>query len=226
MAPAYCGLRALLQRVVARALDVAEPALEAGGAVEAGAAGELHGQLDGADGVLGHEGAADHHLVDALGRGGVALNRRDHGAVAELCRPERGVHPAGEVEHVRPGGPAARELEREVARALGHAEIDGVDQREGDGGDDLEERVPFAGLALERDRARPARRGPRAPRRASRCRACRACARSPRSAPRAPSSARRSAAPRRSPSSSRTAPVIRRSPAGAPEVNTLRAEIR
>ncbi len=46
-----------------------------------------------------------------------------------------------------------------MSRALGDAEIDRVDQRERDGRDDLEQRVPFAGLALTARRPHPARHG-------------------------------------------------------------------
>ena len=40
------------------------------------------------------------------------------------------------------------QVDGDVARTLRHAEIDRIDQRKGDGGDDVEQRVPFAGLAL------------------------------------------------------------------------------
>ena len=46
---------------------------------------------------------------------------------------------------------ALRERDREVARAFGNAEIDRVDQRERGRRDDVEDRVPLAGLALHRD---------------------------------------------------------------------------
>ena len=44
-----------------------------------------------------------------------------------------------------------RQLHGDVAGAFGNAEIDAVDQRNGEGPDDLEQRMPFAGLALEGD---------------------------------------------------------------------------
>ena len=58
------------------ALDVAEHALQAVAAKEAGAADQLHRQLHRADRVLRDEGAARHHVVDALRRGLVALKRK------------------------------------------------------------------------------------------------------------------------------------------------------
>ena len=57
-----------LQRVVTGGLNVAEAAFKAGGAEEAGAAGELHPKLYGRNRVALNELAAHHHLVNGLGR--------------------------------------------------------------------------------------------------------------------------------------------------------------
>ena len=158
MAPAYGRLRALLQRVEARALDVAEPPLQARGAVEAGPARQLHRQLDGADRPARPPGTGRSSPRSRSRPRIVVLNRRDHGGVPELCR-RAAPSPSGRRGHknARPGGPAARKIEREVARALGHAEVDGVDQRERDGGDDLEEGRDRPDVCVARSMMRRAR---------------------------------------------------------------------
>ncbi len=41
----------------------------------------------------------------------------------------------------------------DIAHALGHADIDGINEREGERHDDVKQREPFAGLATRCDRS-------------------------------------------------------------------------
>ena len=61
------------------------------------------------------------------------------------------IHLTNELQDVVVAPALLRQLHGDVAGAFGNAEINAVDQRNGNGPNDLEQRVPFAGLALESD---------------------------------------------------------------------------
>ena len=71
---------------------------------------------------------------------------------ASARRGKLGLHAARKLDRVAARRLALGEPDGDVARALGHAEIDRIDEREGDRRDDVEERMPFAGLAPHRHR--------------------------------------------------------------------------
>src|SRR5207245_10030537 len=62
-------LRLLLQRMEARALDIAEGAFEPDAAIKGGAARDLHRALDRADRALAGQRAGDHRATGRLGAG-------------------------------------------------------------------------------------------------------------------------------------------------------------
>src|SRR5437763_14485110 len=78
-------LRLLLQRMEARALDIAEGAFEPDAAIKGGAARDLHRALDRADRALAGQGAGAHRAIGRLGAG-----HRSFGIMAQLIhRPSR-----------------------------------------------------------------------------------------------------------------------------------------
>src|SRR5262245_40467263 len=58
------------------------------------------------------------------------------------------IHATGKFEEMRVLSPLARQVDGEIARTLGNAEIGRVNEWEGDRGNRLKQRMPFAGLAL------------------------------------------------------------------------------
>src|SRR5690606_22492167 len=81
-------LRSGLQRMEPCTLDIPEAPLQPVTAIEAGPAGKLHGKLDGADGMLGNQGAPDHHLIDRFRRWSVPRYGLQHPAVRKLRSAE------------------------------------------------------------------------------------------------------------------------------------------
>jgi hypothetical protein len=91
---------------------------------------------------------ADHHLIDGRCRRGVEPDRRQHRFNRQARAGQLGLHATGEIDGMPARLLALGKLDGNVTRAFRHAQVHRVDEREGDGGDDVEQRVPFARLAL------------------------------------------------------------------------------
>ncbi len=135
--------------MISRALNIPEAAFQALGAVEAGAACSLHRELDSLDGMPGEQVASHHNFINGLSAGRILPHSRKHRLMGERCSQKRGFEFSNEVDYMVIRTALLRQSHSNIASRFGNPQIHRINEREGNGCDDLKHRMPFTGLALQ-----------------------------------------------------------------------------